>query len=437
MAPELIGIIGIILLLILFLLKVPVAISLLVVGIVGYALIRDFGTGLLQLGTATFDTASSYSLSVIPLFILMGMFLSYSGLGRDLFKAVDSWVGHIKGGLAIATIGTSAIFSSISGSVNATTATMARIALPEMEKYNYKSSLSTSAIAAGGTLGVLIPPSVLLILYGVLTGEVIGALLIAGIIPGILQVLIFGITIFILVKKNPDLAPARVIKATYRERLKASKDVIPFLIIFIISIGGIYLGVFTPTEAAAVGAFGAFVFSFVSRRLNVKKLFKALDESVRLTAMIFLILIGTTVFSQFLSISRIPVKLTSYIGSLTINPYIILTLILIVYLILGLFLEGLSIFVLTLPIVYPIITDLGFDGLWFGIIMVMVTNIGLLTPPLGLNIFIIKGVAQHIPISAIFRGVTPMVIAMLISVVIVIIFPELITILPDYMREKP
>src|SRR5690625_1819108 len=245
MTPELIGVLGIILLLIFFMLKIPVAIGLLTVGIIGYSAIRGIKTGLLQLGTATFDTASSYSLSVIPLFILMGMLLSYSGLGRDLFQSVDSWVGHIKGGLAIATIGTSAIFSSISGSVNATTATMARIALPEMEKYNYKSSLSTSAIAAGGTLGVLIPPSVLLILYGVLTGEVIGALLIAGIIPGILQVLIFGITIFILVKKNPDLAPARVIKATYRERLKASKDVIPFLIIFIISIGGIYLGVFT------------------------------------------------------------------------------------------------------------------------------------------------------------------------------------------------
>lgn len=436
MTPEMIGVLGILLLLVLFLLKVPVAIGLLLVGFAGYSAIRGLDIGLVQLGSAPFDTASSYSLSVIPLFILMGMFLSYSGLGKDMYQAVDSWIGHISGGLAIATIGTSAIFSSISGSVNATTATVAKITLPEMEKYNYKPSLSTAAIAAGGTLGVLIPPSVLLILYGVLTGEVIGALLIAGILPGILQVAIFGLTIYILVKRDPELAPARAEKASFSEKMRASKDILPFLFIFLLSIGGIYLGIFTPTEAAAVGAFGAFVFAVVTKRLDLKKLLKALDDSIRLTAMIFLILIGTTLFSQFLSISRIPVKLTSFIGELSVSPYVILALILVVYLILGLFIEGLSIFVLTLPIVYPLISDLGFDGVWFGIIMVMVVNIGLLTPPLGINVFIIKGVANHIPIQNIFRGVIPMVIAMVISVVIVIVFPEIVTFLPEFMREK-
>lgn len=435
MTPELIGILGIALLLVLFLLKVPVAIGLLIVGFVGYSAIRGIDIGLTQLGSAPFETASSYSLSVIPLFILMGMLLSYSGLGKDLFRAVDSWVGHISGGLAMATIGTSAIFSSISGSVNATTATMAKITLPEMEKYNYKPSLSTSAIAAGGTLGVLIPPSVLLILYGVLTGEVIGALLIAGIVPGILQVALFGLTIYILVKRDPELAPTRAEKASFLDRIKISKDVIPVFIIFLISIGGIYLGIFTPTEAAAIGAFAAFLFAIITRRLNLKRLLQALDESIRLTAMIFLILIGTTLFSQFLSISRIPVKLTSFIGELSVSPYLILTLILIVYLILGMFIEGLSIFVLTLPIVYPLIIDLGFSGLWFGIVMVMIVNIGLLTPPLGLNVFIIKGVANHIPMNSIFKGVIPMIIAMVISIVIIIIFPEIVTFLPDLMRD--
>lgn len=435
MTPEIIGVIGIFLLLVLFLIKIPVAIGLLLVGFAGYSAIRGIDIGLVQLGSAPFETASSYSLSVIPLFILMGMLLSYSGLGQDMFRSVDSWIGHISGGLAIATIGTSAIFSSISGSVNATTATVAKITLPEMEKYKYKPSLSTASIAAGGTLGVLIPPSVLLILYGVLTGEVIGALLIAGIVPGILQVVIFGLTIYILVKRDPELAPARTEKASLSERIKTSKDVLPFALIFILSIGGIYLGIFTPTEAAAVGAFGAFLFASLTRRLNVRKLIKALDDSIRLTAMIFLILIGTTLFSQFLSISRIPVKLTSYISELSVSPYIILTLILVVYLILGLFIEGLSIFVLTLPIVYPLITDLGFDGLWFGIIMVMVVNIGLLTPPLGINVFIIKGVANHIPINTIFRGVIPMVIAMVISVIIVIVFPDIVTFLPELMRN--
>ena len=435
MAPELIGVIGMILLLVLFVLKVPVGIALLLVGFTGYSAIRGVNIGLIQLGTGPFDTAGSYSLSVIPLFILLGMVLSYCGLGKDLFPAVDSWVGHVQGGLAIATIGTSAIFSAISGSVNATTATVAKISLPEMERYNYKPSLATASIAAGGTLGVLIPPSVLLILYGVLTGEAIGALLIAGVIPGIIQMILFMITIYILVKREPDLAPARPEKASFSERINSSKSIIPFIGLFIVSIGGIYIGVFTPTEAAGIGAFSALVYAFASRRLDIKKLLDALNDSIRLTAMIFLILIGTTVFSQFLSISKIPVGITRLIASLDVNPYIILLLILVILFILGMFIEGLSIFVLTLPIIYPLITDLGFNGIWFGIIMVLIVNIGLLTPPLGVSVFVIKGVAKHIPIQTIFRGVIPMIGAMMVCILLFVIFPQLVTFLPDLMRK--
>lgn len=435
MSPEIIGILGIILLLILFMLKVPVAISLLIIGFVGTGMIRGWDIALLQLGRTPFDTAFSYSLSVIPLFILMGMVLSYCGLGRDLFRAVDSWVGHLRGGLAMATIGTAAIFSAISGSVNATTATVAKITLPEMSKYNYKPSLSTACVAAGGTLGILIPPSVILILYGILTRENIGALLIAGIIPGILQIILFVITIAILIRRDPSLAPVRDHKAPLLEKVRTLKAVWPILLLFIISVGGIYGGIFTPTEAAGVGSFGAFLFAIITRRLNFKNLRDSLDDTVRLSAMIFLILIGANLFSQFLTISRIPVEITNYVSGLDVNPYIILFFILVVLFVLGLFIDGISIFVLTLSILHPIVTSIGFDGIWFGVIMVMVVNIGLLTPPLGVSIFVIKGVAKDVPIQTIFRGVTPMVLAMIVCTAILIVFPQLVTFLPDLMRN--
>ncbi|MBM4763078.1 TRAP transporter large permease [Bacillus sp. B15-48] len=437
MSPEMIGVLGIVILLVLFVLKVPIGISLLMVGFIGIGWIRNWDVALIQLGRTPFDTASSYNLSVIPLFILMGMILSYCGLGSDLYRAVDKWIGHLRGGLAMATIGTASVFSAISGSVNATTATVARITLPEMEKYKYHPKLSTACVAAGGTLGVLIPPSVTLIFYGVLTGDNIGRLLIGGIGPGVLQVLLFMITIYLWIRLDPSLAPAadQLKKASFTERVHSLKSVWPIMLLFSISIGGIYLGIFTPTESAGVGAFGALIFALITRRLDFKKLRKALDDSVRLTAMIFLIVIGATLFSQFLSISRIPVKITAFVGQLDLNPYIILGLILLVLLILGLFLEGLSIFVLTLPIIHPIITSLGFDGVWFGVIMVMIINIGLLTPPLGLSCFIIKGVAKDVPLETIFKGVIPMVIAMVISIIIVIIFPQIVTSLPDLMKQ--
>lgn len=435
MSSEMLGIIGIILLIVLFFLKVPVGVSLLLVGFGGYVSIRGLDIGLAQLGASTFDTAGQYSLSVIPLFILMGMILSYCGLGTDLFKAVDSWIGHIRGGLSIAAIGTSAVFSAISGSVNATTATVAKICLPEMEKYNYHPRLSTGSIAAGGTLGVLIPPSVLLILYGVLTGEPIGALLIAGIVPGLLQMLLFILVIVVLVKINPSLAPPRDTKATFAERIHASKSVVPFLSIFIVSIGGIYLGIFTPSEAASVGAFSAFIYALVSRRITWPNMIKAFTETLRLTSMIFLIIVGTTMFGQFLSISRIPTRITSAVASLDVSPYIILLLILGVLFVLGMFIEGLSIFVLTLPIVYPLIIAQGFDGIWFGVIMVLIVNIGLLTPPLGVSCFVIKGVAKEIPLSTIFRGAIPMIGAMAVCIILLTAFPYLVTFLNTLMSS--
>ncbi|WP_047983618.1 TRAP transporter large permease [Ornithinibacillus californiensis] len=435
MSPEIIGIIGIVALLVLFVLRVPVAISLLVVGTVGLAFIRGWDAAIVQLGTTPFSSASSYSLSVIPLFILMGMFLSYSGFGRDLYTAVDAWIGHIKGGLAMTTIGTSALFSAISGSVNATTATMARISLPEMKKYKYDDALSTSCVAAGGTLGILIPPSVILVLYGILTMEPIGKLLIAGLVPGLLQMALFMIVIYVMVWRKPSLAPVTE-KKKFKVKIKSLTYVWPFILLFALSIGGIYFGYFTPTEAGGVGAFGAFLLTIITRRLRWEDFKKSLNETTRLTAAIFFIIIGADIFSKFLALSTIPVKITQYVSNLDTSKYVILALILVVYLILGLFLEGIAIFVLTLPVVYPLITMLGFDGVWFGVVMILVMNIGLLTPPMGLSVYIISGVAKDIPASRIFKGVMPMLGMMILCLGLIIVFDEIVTFLPDLMRSK-
>lgn len=436
MSPELIGIFGIILLLILILLQVSVGLSLFLVGFLGVSLLTDWNVGLSQLGVTAFATANSYGLSVIPLFVLMGMFLSNTGLGKDLFNAVDKWIGHLRGGLAVATIGASAIFAAISGSTNATTATLARIAIPEMNRYDYKSSLSTSCVAAGGTLGILIPPSVILILYGALTSEPIGPLLIAGLIPGIILAIIFMLTINIQVRLNPSIAPKKPEAVPMKAKIASLGSVWPFVLIFLVSIGGIYFGVFTPSEAGGIGAIGAFLFTLLTKRLNWSKLNDSLDEAIRLSVMLFLILIGASLFGKFLALSQIPMVLTKSVAALDVSPYLILTLILIVYLILGTFMEGIAIMVLTLPIVYPLVTQLGFSGLWFGVIIVMVLNIGLLTPPLGLSVYIISGVVKDVPIEKIFKGVTPMLITMIIFTIILVIFPEIVTFLPGLIKSS-
>jgi tripartite ATP-independent transporter DctM subunit len=434
MSPELIGIIGIVALVVLILLRVPVGISLLLVGLSGYLSVTNMQVGMSQLSISPFSTASDYNLSVMPMFILMGMFLSYSGLGGELFKTVDAWFGHIRGGLAMATIGAAAIFSSISGSVIATTATIAKVTLPEMEKYDYKPSLSTASVAAGGTLGILIPPSVILILYGVLTMENIGDLLIGGLIPGILMALFFMLSVYIQIRMSPSLAPRRRQAKTIMEKVKSLRTVWPFILIFLLSIGGIYFGIFTPTEAGGIGAMGAFIFTVVTKRIDWKKFIESLDETVRITVMIFLILIGATLFSKFLAITKIPMEFSGFIAGLGLSPYLILFFILLLLLILGCFLEGIAILVLTMPILYPLIIELGFNGVWFGVIMVMALNMGLLTPPLGLSVYIISGVAKDIPIQTIFKGVVPMLLTMILFTILLVIFPEIVTFLPSLIQ---
>lgn len=432
MSPEMIGLLGIFLLFVLLLLNMSVGMSLVIVGFFGFVAISGIDVANSQLGTSGYGTASNHSLSVMPMFILMGLFLSFSGLARELFKAVDSWVGHFRGGLGMATIGASAIFSSISGSASATTATLAKVAIPEMQKYDYSPRVSTATVAAGGTLGFLIPPSVILILYGVLTQEPIGQLLIAGLIPGILLTLLFMLTVYIQIRRNPSLAPVKSEVASLKERFKSLIPVWPFMLIFLLSIGGIYFGFFTPTEAGGVGAFGALVVSVLTKKMNWKSFVESLQECVRLTAMIFLILIGANLFAQFLALSRIPSTITQAIASLDVSPYLILIGVLFILFILGMFLEGIAILVLTLPILYPLIMQLGFDGVWFGIVMVLVVNIGLITPPLGVTAFIINGISK-ISLPTIFRGIVPMLFTMIAFLIILIAFPDIVLILPNFM----
>lgn len=434
MSNELIGLIGIILILVLMLLRVSVGLTLMLVGFFGLAVLNTWDSALAQLSSSAYATANNYGLSVLPLFILMGMFISNTGLGYDLFRAVDRWIGHLRGGLAMATIGASSIFSSISGSANATTATLARICIPEMERYKYKTPFASAAVAAGGTLGALIPPSVLLIIYGALTSEPIGQLLIAGIIPGLSMALLFMLLIYFQVRLNPELAPQRVEKVSLSEKIASLKSVWPFLLIFIVSIGGIYQGFFTPTEAGGVGAFSALVVALIMRRITFKQIVASLQETMSITVMIFLVLIGASLFSRFLALSRIPVYITYKIEGLSVSPIVILLLIIGVYIVLGMFLEGIAILVLTMPIIYPIIIDLGFDGIWFGIIMIILINIGVLTPPLGLTVFIISGIVPHVPITNLFRAVIPVIFVMLLFIVLLIIFPEIATFLPEITR---
>jgi len=433
MSPELAGIVGILLLFGLFAFRMSIGLSMLAIGFLGYVYVAGASAGLAMVGIAVYTTARSYALSVIPMFILMGMFLLHSGLGHDIFQSVDTWMRHLRGGLAMATIGACAAFAAVSGSATATAATIGAVALPEMKRYNYKDSLATACVAVGGTLGILIPPSAILILYGILTEESIGKLLIAGILPGILQTVLFWVTVYLLVRRNPSLAPLRPSTA-FREKLASLRKIWPVLVLFLLVMGGIYSGVSTPTEAAAVGAFGALIFSLATRRFSRKTLVESLDQTARTTAMLFLILIGAVIFSRFLAVTRIPLELSAFIAGLGVSRFVIMALILFLLLFLGCFVEGIALLMLTIPILYPLIIDLGFNGIWFGVVMIVMLNMGMVTPPVGMNVYVTAGVAKDVPLMTIFHGVIPFLIAMIVCAILLVAFPQIVTFLPSLMR---
>ncbi len=431
MSPELIGLIGIIMLFVLMFLKVPIGFSMMIVGAAGYGVIISPTAAFAKLGTDLFNNAHNYGLSVIPMFTLMGMLLGHTGLGSDLFKGFNAWLGHIRGGLAIATIATCAAFAAVSGSVIATTATIANVAVPEMRAKKYHDSLSAGCVASGSTLGILIPPSSVLIIYGLLTEESIGQLLIAGVIPGLITAVLLALTAYIMVRIKPELAPGSVI-TTFAEKMNSIKLIWPVPLIFIISMGGIYLGYFTPTEGGAIGAFVALLVSIVGRRFTWGSFKDALMGTVKIVAMLMILLIGGVMFGNFLSVTKIPQYLGTYFVDLP--PLALMTSIFMCYFIAGFFMDAMAIMIIFTGLFYPLIIAAGYSGIWYGVVTILMLLIGFLTPPVGVVAIVTSGITK-IKLETVFKGVIPFWIALVVSTFLMIFFPAIATYLPSLMAK--
>ena len=432
MTSEMIGVSGIVALFALLALRMPVGIALMVVGTVGIWVMTNLTVALSTLGDETWVVVTQSTLIVIPLFILMGNVASVSGMSRNLYDAAFAFIGHWRGGLAGATILGCGGFAALSGSSVASALTMGRVALPEMERFKYDDRLATGAVAAGGTLGILIPPSTGFIVYAILTEESIGQLFMAGIFPGLLLMTFFVLTVVIVCAFNPALGPSGV-KTPFKERLKALTAAAPLLIIVLVTIGGIYRGIFTPVEAAGVGAVLTGIVAILRKKFSVATSVEVLLRTVKTTAMTYLILIGAHVFTPFLARSHLPEVLVDGLVGLGLGAYGTLIVVLIALIILGTFLEGLAMLVLTLPIIFPIILTLGFDPIWFGVLMVIVLEMGLITPPVGLNVFLVKMIAPRVPLHRIFAGIAPFWFAMLAVLILLILVPQIATYLPEKM----
>ncbi len=432
MDPTTIAIAVMVLLFVFLAAGMPIGFAMAGAGFLGSLLLIDLNAALSLLGQTAYETPITYDLSVVPLFVLMGYFATNSGLSEGLYRACYTWLGHRRGGLALATIGGCGAFAAICGSSLATAATMSQVALPEMQRYKYDDRLATGSIAAGGTIGILIPPSVILVLYGILTETSISELFLAGIVPGILTVIFFMITVSILTHFYPKLGP-RGEAMSAMDKVRALKDVWGTVLLFTLVIGGIYLGVFSPTEAAGIGAMGALGLALLARRMTVKIFFRCLLDTVKTSAMIFTILIGAIMFNNFLVLSAVPDALGEWITTLPLGPHGILIVILLIYLVLGCALDSLAMILLTIPIFFPVVQNLQFDAVWFGIIVVMVVELGLITPPIGMNVFIIKGMVPNVPLSAIYIGVLPFVVAQILLIVLLMALPTLALWLPATM----
>lgn len=428
-----VGLAGIGILFVLLLSRMPIGAVMALVGFAGFAYLANFDQALGLLRTVPYITFADYGLSVIPLFILMGSFCYFAGLSKDLYDTVHAWLGQLRGGLAMATVGACAGFAAVSGSSIATAATMGTVALPEMKRYKYDPALATGSVAAGGTIGILIPPSVVLILYGVITEQSIGKLFLAGFVPGVLEAVFYIVTIALLCKRNPLMGPPGP-RTSIKEKFVSMKNTWVVMLLFVLVIGGLYLGVFSPTEAAGVGAFGAFVFGVARRKLSWGAFRGSLVEAAKTTAMIFVIIMGAMILGYFLAISQLPFRIADYISAMPVNRYIILVIVLVFYVFLGCVMDSLAIMLLVTPIFFPLMVTLGFNPIWFGILIVRVTEIGLITPPVGLNVYIIRGVAKDVPMQTIFRGIIPFLIADVCHVALLVAVPSLSLFLPSLMK---
>lgn len=432
MSPTIIGLLTLGGLFILIFMRFPIGIALGIAGAGGYLALNGTETTLALLGSIPFEITYNYDLSIVALFVLMGNFAMASGMSRDLYAMARSLVGHWPGGLASSTIVGCAGFAAVSGSSLASAVTMGQVSLPEMERYNYHPKLATGCVAAGGTLGILIPPSTGFIIYALLTEESIGQLFLAGVLPGILLTGLFMATIYLLTRLNPEIGPAAR-RHNWREKLSAVGRAIALIVIVVTVLGGMYLGVFTPVEAAAVGAFLTFLLMIIRGKVTLQIMKFCIIETIKTFAMVYLIVIGAFIFNPFLALTQLPTDLAQWVGGMDLAPTVVLILIIFGYIILGTFLEGFAIMVLTIPIVFPMITDMGFDPIWFGVLLVVVLEMSLISPPLGLNVFVVKGIAQNVPMSEIFRGVLPFWGAMLVCTAILIMLPDIALLLPKTM----
>lgn len=435
MSPTWVGLLGLLALFVLLGLRMPVAVVMTLIGIVGITVLNSWNAAMSTIADEAWVIASNYEFMVIPLFILMGNFASISGMSRDLYAAAYTCIGHWRGGLASATIAACAGFAALSGSSVASAVTMGRVALPEMRRYRYSNRLATGAIAAGGTLGILIPPSTGFIIYAILVEESIGRLFLAGVLPGLLLTALFMVQITIMTRLYPGLGPAGP-RSDHRQRARSLGQAGPMIMIVLITIGGIYTGVFTPTEAAAVGAMLAFLLAFVRRQVTGESMSRVLLQTVRTTGLAFFILIGAHIFNPFMALTEIPSDLASLLIGAELPRTVIMLIIMLAYVILGTFLEGFAMLVLTLPIVHPLIVELGYDSIWFGVIVVIVIEMGLISPPVGVNVFVVKGIAEDVPLREIFAGILPFWFAMMICLLVLLAFPEIALFLPDTMIES-
>jgi C4-dicarboxylate transporter DctM subunit len=432
MSADAVAIIGFVVLFALMLLRVPVGMAMGLVGVSGFGYLVGGTPALKLVGQTSMRTVTDYTFGIIPMFLLMGALVSNSGMSRELFRAANAFLGHFRGGLGIATIAACGGFAAICGSSVATAATFSAVAYPEMRRHGYPQSFSTGVIAAGGTLGAMLPPSTVLAVYGLITEQDIGKLFIAGIVPGLIAGGMYMITIAIIGAARRDLLPLGA-RVPFKERLAALREVWAMLVLFGFVVGGLYGGLFTPTEAGGMGAGGAFIIGVLRGRLSPADIRRSLLQATRTAAAVFTVLIGALLFGYFLTITQTPQKVTMFLTGLGLNRYGVLSLIMLMYLVLGCLMDALAMIILTVPIIFPVIKQLGFDPIWFGIIMVMTVELGLIHPPVGMNMFVIKSVVEDVKISTIFYGVIPFIITDLARLVLLISFPVLATYLPSKM----
>ncbi len=427
------GLAGLAAFLLLAFLRVPMAFAMGIVGFFGFAWKVNFGAAASMIAQTTYETGLAYTLSVIPLFILMGNFVVRARMSEELYHAAYTFLGDRRGGLAMSTIVACAGFGAICGSSIATAATFSKVAYPSMRKFGYKDALAAGSIAAGGTLGILIPPSVIMVIYGIMTETNIGKLFAAGIFPGVVATLLLCLAVAWMTWRDPQAGPPGE-RSSWAVRLEAIKRVWPVVLLFLVVIGGIYAGVFTATEGAGIGAGGALLFALARRALSWRTFVEVLIESVRTTSMLFMILIGALIFANFINYTTMPSDLKGFVTRFALHPILVIVAICAIYVVLGTAMEELSMILLTVPLFFPVVTALGFDPIWFGIIIVIVVQIGLISPPVGMNIFVVKSLLRHLTIGTVFRGVFPFNVALVALLAIVVAFPQLATWLPGFMK---